>query len=144
MQVPSDRYQGIAAAKLMYQDGARHAGLVYEDSTYGYGLAFNFIAAFTNGKFCTFAGQLVMLYAAVVCLPTSGSTSLQTVTSCSMIHLNLSQSKLNLIRCISRPNTRWASAVDIVHATAAYLQLEVLYQQSISFPKAHLVTQKLQ
>lgn len=34
----------------MYQNGARHAGLVYEDTTYGYGLAFNFIAAFTNGK----------------------------------------------------------------------------------------------
>ena len=50
VQVPSDRYQGVALAKLMYQDGARAVGLVYEDSTYGYGLAFNFIAAFTNGE----------------------------------------------------------------------------------------------
>eukprot|EP00775_Hariotina_reticulata_P002127 gene2127-2446_t len=46
--VPSDRYQGVAAAELVYRDGGRNAGLVYEDSPYGYGLAFNFIAGFTK------------------------------------------------------------------------------------------------
>ncbi|KAF8056017.1 Atf7ip [Scenedesmus sp. PABB004] len=46
--VPSDRYQGVAAAKLVARRGARVVGLAYEDNAYGYGLAFNFIAGFTN------------------------------------------------------------------------------------------------
>jgi ABC-type branched-subunit amino acid transport system substrate-binding protein len=49
LQVPSDRYQGVAAANLVYRNGSRNVGLVYEDAAYGYGLAFNFIAGFTNG-----------------------------------------------------------------------------------------------
>ncbi|KAF6254600.1 periplasmic binding protein-like I [Scenedesmus sp. NREL 46B-D3] len=46
--VPSDRYQGVAAASLVYRQGGRNVGLVYDDSVYGYGLAFNFIAGFTS------------------------------------------------------------------------------------------------
>lgn len=49
LQVPSDRYQGVAAANLVYGNGSRNVGLVYEDAAYGYGLAFNFIAGFTKG-----------------------------------------------------------------------------------------------
>jgi ABC-type branched-subunit amino acid transport system substrate-binding protein len=49
-QVPSDRYQGVAAAGLVARSGSRNVGLVYEDAAYGYGLAFNFIAGFTSGE----------------------------------------------------------------------------------------------
>jgi hypothetical protein len=34
----------------VYREGGRNAGLVYEDSPYGYGLAFNFIAGFTKSE----------------------------------------------------------------------------------------------
>eukprot|EP00775_Hariotina_reticulata_P003097 gene3097-3376_t len=46
--VPSDRYQGAALAQQMYDDGFRAVALVYSDNTYGYGLAFNFIASYTK------------------------------------------------------------------------------------------------
>lgn len=44
----ADRYQGVAAANLVWANGGRNAALIYEDSSYGYGLAFNFIAGFTK------------------------------------------------------------------------------------------------
>eukprot|EP00878_Enallax_costatus_P044940 GHUV01053737.1.p1 GENE.GHUV01053737.1~~GHUV01053737.1.p1 ORF type:complete len:309 (+),score=77.77 GHUV01053737.1:765-1691(+) len=46
--VPSDRYQGVAAAGLVYRSGVRNVAVVYEDSAYGFGLSFNFIAGFTK------------------------------------------------------------------------------------------------
>lgn len=46
--VPSDRYQGVAAANLVHKAGVRNVAIVYEDSAYGFGLAFNFIAGFTK------------------------------------------------------------------------------------------------
>lgn len=46
--VPSDRYQGAAAAALVLKKGIKRVGMVYEDVSYGYGLAFNFIASFTR------------------------------------------------------------------------------------------------
>lgn len=46
--VPSDRAQGLAAANLAYSKGARRVAIVYEDTSYGYGLAFSFIAGFTK------------------------------------------------------------------------------------------------
>jgi ABC-type branched-subunit amino acid transport system substrate-binding protein len=49
LQVPSDRYQGVTAANLVHKSGANTTAVVYEDSAYGYGLAFNFIAGFTKG-----------------------------------------------------------------------------------------------
>lgn len=49
LQVPSDRYQGVAAAGLVYRSGVRNVAVVYEDSAYGFGLSFNFIAGFTKG-----------------------------------------------------------------------------------------------
>lgn len=48
--MPSDRYQGMAAADLIVRNGGRNVGVIYEDSPYGYGLAFSFIAAFTPRK----------------------------------------------------------------------------------------------
>lgn len=48
--MPSDRFQGVAAANLVAREGVRDVAVVYEDNTYGYGLAFNFIAGFTKGK----------------------------------------------------------------------------------------------
>lgn len=48
--VPSDKFQGQAAADLLLKKGYRNVALVYEDAAYGYGLAFNFIAAFTKGQ----------------------------------------------------------------------------------------------
>jgi hypothetical protein len=50
MQVPSDKFQGVTAANLVHKSGANVTALVYEDSAYGYGLAFNFIAGFTKGE----------------------------------------------------------------------------------------------
>jgi hypothetical protein len=50
IQVPSDRFQGVAAADLVYRNGSRNVGVLYEDAAYGYGLAFNFIAGFTKGE----------------------------------------------------------------------------------------------
>lgn len=47
--VPSDKFQGKAAADLLTGRGYRNIAIVYEDAAYGYGLAFNFIAAFTKG-----------------------------------------------------------------------------------------------
>lgn len=47
--VPSDRFQGQAAANLLYKRGYRNVAVVYEDAAYGYGLAFHFIASFTKG-----------------------------------------------------------------------------------------------
>lgn len=47
--VPSDRFQGQAAANLLIKKGYRNVAMVYEDAAYGYGLAFNFMAAFTKG-----------------------------------------------------------------------------------------------
>jgi hypothetical protein len=52
IQVPSDRFQGVAAANLIYGNKAKSTGLVYEDDAYGYGLAFNFIAGYTARKAC--------------------------------------------------------------------------------------------
>lgn len=49
LQVPSDRFQGVAAAHLVRSSGANVTALVYEDDAYGYGLAFSFIAGFTKG-----------------------------------------------------------------------------------------------
>jgi hypothetical protein len=49
LQVPSDRFQGVTAANLVRSSGANTTAVVYEDSAYGYGLAFNFIAGFTKG-----------------------------------------------------------------------------------------------
>lgn len=46
--VPSDRYQGAAAAEVAREMGMKSVGVVYEDRSYGYGLAFNFIADFTR------------------------------------------------------------------------------------------------
>ncbi|KAF6234464.1 periplasmic binding protein-like I [Scenedesmus sp. NREL 46B-D3] len=46
--VPSDRFQGVAAAHLVRSSGANVTALVYEDDAYGYGLAFSFIAGFTK------------------------------------------------------------------------------------------------
>lgn len=46
--VPSDRYQGAAAAEFALKKGLKTIGMVYEDASYGYGLAFNFIATFTR------------------------------------------------------------------------------------------------
>eukprot|EP00775_Hariotina_reticulata_P002011 gene2011-2333_t len=46
--VPSDKSQGGAAAKLLYQKGARNVGLVYEDTPYGYYLGANFLDGFTK------------------------------------------------------------------------------------------------
>jgi ABC-type branched-subunit amino acid transport system substrate-binding protein len=50
VQVPSDRFQGVADANLVRKFGANATAVVYEDSAYGYGLAFNFIAGFTKGE----------------------------------------------------------------------------------------------
>lgn len=47
--VPSDKFQGHAAANLLIKKGYRNVAVVYEDAAYGYGLAFNFIASFTKG-----------------------------------------------------------------------------------------------
>lgn len=47
--VPSDKFQGQAAANLLIKKGYRNVAMVYEDAAYGYGLAFNFIASFTKG-----------------------------------------------------------------------------------------------
>jgi ABC-type branched-subunit amino acid transport system substrate-binding protein len=46
----NDRFQGQAAARLLIGKGYRNVAMVYEDAAYGYGLAFNFIAAFTKGE----------------------------------------------------------------------------------------------
>jgi ABC-type branched-subunit amino acid transport system substrate-binding protein len=48
LQVPSDTFQGSAAADLMVNSGHQNIALVYEDTPYGYGLGFAFIAAFTS------------------------------------------------------------------------------------------------
>jgi hypothetical protein len=48
--VVTNRFQGQAAARLLIGKGYRNVAMVYEDSAYGYGLAFNFIAAFTKGE----------------------------------------------------------------------------------------------
>lgn len=48
-QVPSDRYQARALAHLMASRGRRATAVVYEDTAYGYGFAFSFIASFTKG-----------------------------------------------------------------------------------------------
>jgi branched-chain amino acid transport system substrate-binding protein len=48
--VPSDRFQGQAAANLLIRKGYRNVAMVYEDAAYGYGLAFNFMASFTKGR----------------------------------------------------------------------------------------------
>jgi ABC-type branched-subunit amino acid transport system substrate-binding protein len=50
LQVPSDKFQGVTAANLVRSSGANVTAVVYEDSAYGYGLAFNFIAGFTKGR----------------------------------------------------------------------------------------------
>jgi hypothetical protein len=50
LQVPSDRFQGVTAATLVRSSGINTTAVVYEDSAYGYGLAFNFIAGFTKGE----------------------------------------------------------------------------------------------
>lgn len=47
MRAP-DRYQGVAAANLIFRRGGRNIGLVYENNQYGYGLAYNVIAGFTS------------------------------------------------------------------------------------------------
>jgi hypothetical protein len=47
--VPSDKFQGQAGADLAYKKGVRTVAMVYEDASYGYGLAFSFIAGFTKG-----------------------------------------------------------------------------------------------
>jgi ABC-type branched-subunit amino acid transport system substrate-binding protein len=47
-QIPSDTYQGGAAADLMVNTNHKNIALVYEDTPYGYGLGFAFIAAFTS------------------------------------------------------------------------------------------------
>ncbi|KAF6261902.1 periplasmic binding protein-like I [Scenedesmus sp. NREL 46B-D3] len=46
--IPSDTYQGSAVADLVSNRGLKNIGLVYEDTAYGYGLGFSFIAAFTS------------------------------------------------------------------------------------------------
>jgi ABC-type branched-subunit amino acid transport system substrate-binding protein len=54
--VPSDKFQGQAAANLLIKKGYRNVAIVYEDAAYGYGLAFNFIAAFTKGTVQVWSG----------------------------------------------------------------------------------------
>lgn len=46
--VPSDTFQGSAIADLLVNSGHKNIGLVYEDTPYGYGLGFSFIASFTS------------------------------------------------------------------------------------------------
>jgi ABC-type branched-subunit amino acid transport system substrate-binding protein len=48
--VPSDKFQGQAGADLAHKKGFRNVAMVYEDAAYGWGLAFNFIAAFTKSE----------------------------------------------------------------------------------------------
>lgn len=46
--VPSDRYQGQYAAQKLIEQGVKKVVVAYSDGSYGQGLAFSFIAAFTK------------------------------------------------------------------------------------------------
>jgi len=50
--VPSDKYQGVALANLVLDQGGKSTFLVQEDAAYGNGLAYSFTAAYTaaNGS----------------------------------------------------------------------------------------------
>eukprot|EP00775_Hariotina_reticulata_P012157 gene12157-12295_t len=45
--VPPDHHQAAALATLVYSNGQRNTGVVFTRGTYGWGLAFDFMAAFT-------------------------------------------------------------------------------------------------
>jgi ABC-type branched-subunit amino acid transport system substrate-binding protein len=45
--VPSDKFQGVAAADMVLAAGGKRCVVLAENTPYGYGLSFNFIASYT-------------------------------------------------------------------------------------------------
>lgn len=104
--VPSDKFQGQAAANLLIKKGYRNVAMVYEDAAYGYGLAFNFIAAFTKGTRHPFAGLVLRcscsVYARMACCLFGGYRARQYRDG---IHLNPAQCLIMLmcvVCCVQR------------------------------------------
>ena len=59
--VPSDKFQGVALANLVLDQGGKNTFLVQEDAAYGNGLAYSFTAAYTAGECRTLSILSIML-----------------------------------------------------------------------------------